>query len=102
MTSISDSDKSKLLQAALDARQHSYSPYSKFRVGAAILIEWVILIFSQGSKLMTAPVVLAKSSKVVISKMQHTRPEYAQKDQHFAQLSVKERRISKPSLFRAT
>lgn len=27
----------KLIQAALDARSHLYSPYSKFRVGAAVL-----------------------------------------------------------------
>jgi len=35
---ISSSDRTKLIQAAKDARTGSYSPYSKFRVGAALLL----------------------------------------------------------------
>ncbi|MCR4790585.1 MAG: cytidine deaminase [Treponemataceae bacterium] len=31
--------KEKLVQMALDARKNSYSPYSKYRVGAALLCE---------------------------------------------------------------
>jgi len=30
-------DKKALIQAALEAREHSYSPYSNYRVGAALL-----------------------------------------------------------------
>lgn len=30
-------DKKKLIQAALEAREHSYSPYSHYMVGAALL-----------------------------------------------------------------
>lgn len=31
--------KEKLLQAALKARDHAHSPYSQFKVGAAVLLE---------------------------------------------------------------
>lgn len=37
MNHLSADLQAKLLQAAREARQHSYSPYSKFKVGAAIL-----------------------------------------------------------------
>ena len=36
---VSDSDKARLLQASLEARAHSHSPYSGYAVGAAILDE---------------------------------------------------------------
>ncbi|KAG8872434.1 hypothetical protein FRB97_007640 [Tulasnella sp. 331] len=35
--SITEEERAKLIQAAFEAREHSYSPYSKFRVGAALL-----------------------------------------------------------------
>ncbi|ETW78562.1 hypothetical protein HETIRDRAFT_410632 [Heterobasidion irregulare TC 32-1] len=35
--SISTADRERLIQAAIDAKKGSYSPYSKFRVGAALL-----------------------------------------------------------------
>ncbi|KIO34185.1 hypothetical protein M407DRAFT_240780 [Tulasnella calospora MUT 4182] len=34
---LSEEDRSKLIKAAFEAREGSYSPYSKFRVGAALL-----------------------------------------------------------------
>ncbi|KAG8957422.1 hypothetical protein FRC00_003989, partial [Tulasnella sp. 408] len=34
---LSDEDRSRLIKAAFEARDGSYSPYSKFRVGAALL-----------------------------------------------------------------
>ena len=34
-----DGDVQKLLKQAVEARENSYSPYSKFKVGAAILLE---------------------------------------------------------------
>lgn len=34
---MNETDKRKLLEAAIKARDGSYSPYSKFAVGAAIL-----------------------------------------------------------------
>ncbi|TEB19286.1 cytidine deaminase [Coprinellus micaceus] len=36
-SSISVEDKEQLIQASIEAKQNSYSPYSKFRVGAAFL-----------------------------------------------------------------
>ena len=36
---VSDQDKARLLQASLEARAHSHSPYSGYAVGAAILDE---------------------------------------------------------------
>lgn len=36
---ISGEQKKKLLQLARDAQKNAYAPYSKFRVGAAILLE---------------------------------------------------------------
>ncbi|KAI8377090.1 cytidine deaminase [Choanephora cucurbitarum] len=38
-TTLSKEDQSKLFELALDAKNASYSPYSKFRVGAALLTE---------------------------------------------------------------
>ncbi|KAI8390354.1 cytidine deaminase [Blakeslea trispora] len=38
-TTINKEDKSKLFELALEAKNTSYSPYSKFRVGAALLTE---------------------------------------------------------------
>ncbi|PWN24053.1 cytidine deaminase [Microstroma glucosiphilum] len=38
MPSLSPQERHSLLQSALDARSLSYSPYSKFRVGAAVLL----------------------------------------------------------------
>lgn len=37
MTTISASERQELISSSLKARDLSYSPYSKFRVGAAIL-----------------------------------------------------------------
>ena len=37
--SLSDSQIAELQQRAIAAAQHSYSPYSRFRVGAALLLE---------------------------------------------------------------
>ncbi|KAL0954093.1 hypothetical protein HGRIS_005239 [Hohenbuehelia grisea] len=34
---LSESDRSRLIQAAFDAKKNTYSPYSKFPVGAALL-----------------------------------------------------------------
>src|SRR5574344_1941334 len=34
---ISDSDRKRLISAALEARAKSYSPYSRFSVGAALM-----------------------------------------------------------------
>jgi len=36
---VSNEDKARLLQASLEARAHSHSPYSGYAVGAAILDE---------------------------------------------------------------
>ncbi|KDQ61963.1 hypothetical protein JAAARDRAFT_31453 [Jaapia argillacea MUCL 33604] len=36
-TSISAADRERLIEAAIQAKQFAYSPYSKFRVGAAFL-----------------------------------------------------------------
>jgi len=36
---VSDQDKARLLQASLEARAHSHSPYSGYAVGAAIIDE---------------------------------------------------------------
>jgi len=38
MHSHSEPDLSRLMEAARQAAEHSYSPYSRFRVGAAILL----------------------------------------------------------------
>ncbi|KAI5117332.1 hypothetical protein M0805_001937 [Coniferiporia weirii] len=37
MVPLSDANKALLIKAAVDAKEFSYSPYSKFRVGAALL-----------------------------------------------------------------
>jgi cytidine deaminase len=39
MNPLSKSDFERLLQAAAGARQHAYAPYSKFPVGAAVMVE---------------------------------------------------------------
>jgi cytidine deaminase len=39
MDPLSAQERGQLLHSARDAAQHSYSPYSRFRVGAAILTE---------------------------------------------------------------
>lgn len=39
LTSPVREETEKLIRAALEARENSYSPYSKFRVGAALLCE---------------------------------------------------------------
>ncbi|MDO5562753.1 MAG: cytidine deaminase [Synergistaceae bacterium] len=36
---LSDTERAELIKAAREARKNSYSPYSHFRVGAAILFE---------------------------------------------------------------
>ena len=36
---LTNDDRAKLVQAARNALKHAYSPYSKFRVGAAVLTE---------------------------------------------------------------
>ncbi|KAJ3721988.1 cytidine deaminase [Lentinula raphanica] len=37
MASLADKQKEQLIKAALEGKEFSYSPYSKFRVGAALL-----------------------------------------------------------------
>ncbi|KZO92834.1 cytidine deaminase [Calocera viscosa TUFC12733] len=37
MTGLSTEDRDKLIAAAIEAKEGSYSPYSKFRVGAAFM-----------------------------------------------------------------
>jgi len=37
MSSLSSAQRNQLIEGALLAREGSYSPYSKFRVGAALL-----------------------------------------------------------------
>jgi cytidine deaminase len=37
MSSLSSAQRNQLIKGALLAREGSYSPYSKFRVGAALL-----------------------------------------------------------------
>jgi len=39
MIEITDDLKEKLVQAAIDVRQWAYAPYSKYRVGAALLAD---------------------------------------------------------------
>lgn len=39
MTSPEKTTEDMLIQAAREAKEHSYSPYSKFPVGAAVLLE---------------------------------------------------------------
>jgi cytidine deaminase len=34
---ITDETRNNLIQSALDARQWAYAPYSKYKVGAALL-----------------------------------------------------------------
>lgn len=36
-TMSTKSETDKLIEAAVQAKEHSYSPYSKFRVGAALI-----------------------------------------------------------------
>ncbi len=35
---ISDDQRDRLIQAAIEVRQHAYAPYSNYEVGAAILV----------------------------------------------------------------
>ena len=39
ISTLSDRDLTSLIDGCLEAKQFSYSPYSKFRVGAALLEE---------------------------------------------------------------
>lgn len=36
---ITDDQRKRLIEAAIDVRQHAYAPYSNYLVGAAILVE---------------------------------------------------------------
>ena len=58
----------ELIQEAKKARERSYSPYSGFRVGAALLTR------------------SGKSITAATSKMRPTRPRIARKERHFSGL----------------